>query len=330
MARREKEGSLSHILTILNLTNSPSIVLNGDFKIVCNNTAFSELEEDIIFSIVGAGGLLKKNIIEKIKKGNNKIDLKIKNHNGFTLEVYEIEINKEKFLIGRLIEKVVKLNECEIIKLLAHELKTPILNISLNIDQMLKRNSTDGDLSNKLLKIKKQILKLSNFVEIFIDFAKCGSGFSPQIEKFAIEELVEHIKENVEPFFAGTNLSFKIEIDKDCPEEVESDFELLSKTLINFITNSIKFTEKGFVKLKISSEKRKLRFSVIDTGSGIDKEILKEIFKPFKRGKCGKRITGSGLGLSVASYFAKLLNGKIEVESEKEKGSVFSLILSLK
>ena len=133
----------------------------------------------------------------------------------------------------------------------------------------------------------------------------------------------------------------KLEFTFECAEEkimIKADEQRLRQVILNLIENSIKYTEKGFVKVKcqmsdVSAEggsasggkgQKSVLFSVSDSGLGIKKEVLPEIFDQFKRAKEARQIQGTGLGLFIAREIVKAHNGEIWAESEGEgKGSRF-------
>ena len=104
----------------------------------------------------------------------------------------------------------------------------------------------------------------------------------------------------------------------------------MSQILINLIGNSVKFTEKGEIKLELKEQKDYYLFSVSDTGIGISKELVERIFDSFIMGETGytKRYEGAGLGLTICKRLIQLLGGRIWVESKLGKGSTFYFTLA--
>jgi signal transduction histidine kinase len=108
-----------------------------------------------------------------------------------------------------------------------------------------------------------------------------------------------------------------------------SDGNKIDSILINLVKNSIKFTNEGFIEMGCRREKTKVLFYVRDTGIGIPKEKQKVIFNRFLQLDSGesRKYEGSGLGLSIAQAYTKMLGGNIWVESEPGKGSIFYITL---
>ncbi|MDQ3394878.1 MAG: ATP-binding protein, partial [Bacteroidota bacterium] len=124
-------------------------------------------------------------------------------------------------------------------------------------------------------------------------------------------------------------------IDDDVPEWIKGDYTKLNQILNNLISNAIKFTEEGSVSLDIYMQSQTkgqitLLFEVSDTGIGIPKDKLEHIFDPFHQASSStsRKFGGTGLGLSIIKNMVELQKGKIEVESEEGKGSVFKMYLT--
>jgi len=112
---------------------------------------------------------------------------------------------------------------------------------------------------------------------------------------------------------------------------VYGDEKKLKQILLNLLSNSAKFTDKGSIALNIERKDEKIRFTVEDTGIGIPESKLKEIFLPFKQlSDLLNKSDGTGLGLSISYNFVKIMGGELEVESIHGKGSKFSFQIELR
>jgi two-component system sensor histidine kinase VicK len=116
-----------------------------------------------------------------------------------------------------------------------------------------------------------------------------------------------------------------MELGADLPR-IKFDKEKIMQVLINLLANAIKYSESGPVVVRTRLEKNEIQISVRDSGQGIQPEELGEIFKPFVQAK-GKKKGGTGLGLAIAKEIVLAHHGKIWVESEIEKGSIFYFTL---
>lgn len=125
-------------------------------------------------------------------------------------------------------------------------------------------------------------------------------------------------------------------MDPDLPPLLLGDPIRIRQILTNFLSNGVKFTERGSVSLSVKLIERdwegvKLKFSVSDTGIGIGEELMEQLFTPFRQGESflSRNYDGAGLGLSISKKLADLMGGTLTVESTLGKGSVFSLIIPL-
>ncbi len=149
-------------------------------------------------------------------------------------------------------------------------------------------------------------------------------------ELFSVKEPVEMIVENLEPFAREKGLEISFRADGTLPQ-VESDKSKLHKVLQNIVGNALKFTDKGSVTVSASSDPDNIYIRVADTGIGIPKNELPFIFEEFRQvdGSSSSRFEGTGLGLTIAFKTAKMLGGKISVQSDVGKGTVFTLTLPI-
>ena len=133
------------------------------------------------------------------------------------------------------------------------------------------------------------------------------------------------------------NLKFVIEYDETVPEKLYGDEVRIRQILINLLTNAVKYTEKGSITLQVGWEKKSkdlllLNITVKDTGIGIRQEDQKKLFQSFQRvdERKNRNIEGTGLGLSITKRFLELMGGRIDVKSEYQKGSEFSVVIPQK
>jgi signal transduction histidine kinase len=123
-----------------------------------------------------------------------------------------------------------------------------------------------------------------------------------------------------------------LELRCDIPPEplrMNSDVDKIRQVLVNLGGNAVKFTDRGYVRVSLSSTRTEARFAVEDSGPGISKQDISLLFRPFSQLDTGltRRHGGTGLGLYVSRTIATLLGGRIEVQSTPGQGSVFTLVL---
>lgn len=231
---------------------------------------------------------------------------------------------------------------------MSHELRTP-LNSLLILAQQLFENA-EGNLNDKQIRYAKTIHScgddLLQLINDILDLSKIESGFiTANISKVRFAEICSFVETTFKPLSEAKSLKFRIELDPDLPEEVDTDSQRLNQILKNLLSNSFKFTEKGEIRLRIFEARKSWRpgtptldkasrvvgFSIIDSGIGIPADKQTIIFEAFQQaeGSTSRKYGGTGLGLSISRGLAELLGGTIELESEVGKGSAFTLFLPI-
>jgi hypothetical protein len=120
------------------------------------------------------------------------------------------------------------------------------------------------------------------------------------------------------------NLFLSYEIVYSLPKFVRTDEKRLRQILLNLLSNAIKFTDQGIVRFKVIYYEGIIRFEIEDTGIGISKQNISDIFVPFKQiGDKPRQLEGTGLGLSITKQLVELIGGKLQVQSIPNKGSLF-------
>jgi signal transduction histidine kinase/CheY-like chemotaxis protein len=123
---------------------------------------------------------------------------------------------------------------------------------------------------------------------------------------------------------------FEVDISAELPEVVRADEKRLRQVVINLIGNALKFTDRGAVRFRVAPHEGKIRFAIEDTGIGIPKNRINQLFKPFSQlSDAARNAEGTGLGLALSQRLVHLMGGTIEVDSEPGRGSIFSFELDL-
>lgn len=218
---------------------------------------------------------------------------------------------------------------------MSHELRTP-LNAIIGYSEMLEEEAEDygyEEITLDLQKIQSAGSHLLDLINNILDLSKIEAGrMELFIESFFVEQLVEDVQFAVQPQVEknGNVLDIKI---LDDVGTMASDLTKVRQTIINLMSNAAKFTENGSVTLTVSrskeSEKDWLRFAVKDTGIGMSTEQLQEIFKEFTQADVSttRKYGGTGLGLTISRRFSQMLGGDINVESELNIGTTFTIVL---
>jgi len=213
---------------------------------------------------------------------------------------------------------------------MSHEIRTP-LNAILGLTSLLKDSDVDADREEiiKLMDISSR--SLLGIVNEILESAKIDAGKIEIIRsKTNITDLVKNICEVTMPMANEKGLRLFYEIDEKVPAMIMADSLRLNQILMNLISNAIKFTNSGSIKVSLmlkekNNEKALLEFRIRDTGIGISKSSMEKIFTRFEQieDKTWQKFGGTGLGLSIVKRLIELKGGTLKVESEIGKGSTF-------
>ena len=213
----------------------------------------------------------------------------------------------------------------------SHELRTPLTALAgyeeLLVDQVI------GPLSENQLDVLERMRSvtqhLASVIEEVLAFSSLDEGREVvRPTDFLAADLVRAVAAFIEPLAKQKRLSL-VTIVPDVPIRMTSDVDKVRQVLVNLAGNAVKFTDAGQVRLELRREDEQVSFAVRDTGIGIARRDMDRLFKPFAQLDTGltRRHGGTGLGLYISRGLAELLGGRIEVESEVKKGSVFTLVL---
>ncbi len=260
---------------------------------------------------------------------------------GETQRFYRLRANPMKDSEGRLLgavavlEDVTHLREVdrlktEFIGVASHELRTPVTSLMLSV-QLLEEGAV-GELTKEqreLIALQKEDLgRLERMMHDLLDVTRLEAGVTPpRFELVPSRELISGAIKSVSAYAEAQKVILTMSLLENLPP-VRADRGQVSRALINFLNNAIRHTPQGG-SVTLSAEQEStgsVRFSVEDTGSGIPKEYLAKIFDRFVQVPGATR-GGAGLGLAIAKSIIETHGGNISVNSEPDKGSVFSFAL---
>jgi hypothetical protein len=218
---------------------------------------------------------------------------------------------------------------------MSHEIRTPMNGI-LGFSALLKNPSLTGDQQQEYIRIiEKSGIRMLNIINDIVDISKIEAGqMKVDLEYTNINKMIEYIYKFFKPEAEGKSILFSCK--NGLPSEkaiVKTDREKVFAILTNLVKNAIKYTNSGSLEfgynLKSNKEPAELEFFIKDTGIGIPQDRLEAIFERFVQADISdkKALQGAGLGLTISKAYVEMLGGKIWVESEVGKGSIFYFTL---
>src|SRR6056297_339618 len=226
-------------------------------------------------------------------------------------------------------------SKSEFIASMSHEIRTP-MNSILGFADVLEQELDNPVMVDYVESIQSSGKTLLSLINDILDFSKIEAGKTEiKYKPVSVRHLIHDIAEIFKFSAQKKNLDLLTEIDDAIPDHLLLDELRIKQILLNLVSNAVKFTEQGYVKIKantvgLSDDSMQLLISVEDTGIGIAEKHQQNVFRVFEQmeGQDSKRYGGTGLGLAISNKLAALMNGEIMIESETNKGSIFTLKLN--
>lgn len=217
---------------------------------------------------------------------------------------------------------------------MSHEIRTPI-NTIIGLNEMILREDISDEIAENAINIQNASKMLLTTINDILDLSKLESGKMDIVPtQYEISSMFSDLVNLVWIRAHQKNLEFKVDIDPEIPSMLYGDEVRIKQVVTNLLTNAVKYTNTGSVTLtakceRIAADQILLRISVQDTGMGIRKESLDDLFSSFKRvdETENRNIEGTGLGLSISKQLMEMMGGKLTVDSVYHQGSTFTIEL---
>lgn len=222
----------------------------------------------------------------------------------------------------------------EFLATVSHELRTPLNSITGYTGILLEGigGSVDSEAHTLLQRVQKSSGQLLALINDILDLSKIEAGrLEIAAKPINAPQLLQDVVNQVQVMATAKKLDLRLDVAPDFPTPVYFDSERLIQVAMNLISNAIKFTEKGHVRVSLSTEAQHMVLSVSDTGVGIPREAQGYIFDEFRQvdASSKRRYGGTGLGLAIVRKIVQAMDGTIQVESEVGHGSTFTVRLPL-
>lgn len=210
---------------------------------------------------------------------------------------------------------------------ISHELRAPLNGILCALD--ILQNDQLNQTQREIIGLASQSANyLSEVINNQLEFSRLESNqVTVTIKEVAILDLLDQVMQMICLKARQKGLALKVIVMPDVPLRVETDSLYLRQILTNILSNAVKFTEQGYISVRVRCHNNQLEISIADTGKGISEKIQEKIFDPYVREQAHG--SGTGLGLAIAAHLSKIMNGMIQLKSKPGCGTCFTLSLPL-
>ncbi|KAF4995857.1 hypothetical protein FGRMN_4814 [Fusarium graminum] len=277
---------------------------------------------------------------KRSQEGNATNDTYIEGVIGVIMDVTELKVREEalekqskekrKAMANEAAAKEANRLKSQFLANMSHEIRTPITGV-LGMAELLAGMELDEEQQDYVENIQSSATSLLTVINDILDFSKVESGrLDIEEVQFSLSHIVKEVGKMLQFAVERKNLDFQ----SDIGDGIENDLVVIGdpgrvrQILTNLLTNSIKFTNQGYVRFSVTAEREttesiEVRFTVEDSGIGIQEDVHKKLFQPFSQGDAStaRRFGGTGLGLTICKNLLDLMHGRITLESNVGVGT---------
>ncbi len=362
--RRELARERALLRAVLDNMDEGVVVSDAGFKVVAYNQRFVEYyavppevtqaadpQREMARFMVARGALDVQAAFRTWREGSHGATFEVSRPDGRVLEVHSNPLPEGGFVSTYIDVTDSKRAQAELVRMrqfaeaandaksrflaaMSHEIRTP-MNGVLAMLELLHDTGLDAEQDSMVEIVRESASSLLKIIDDILDFSKIEAG-KLDLERIDISPrtIVESVVETLAPQARRKGLELTSRIDPRVPPAVQGDPVRLRQVLFNLVGNAIKFTEMGEVAVAVACQGdgplATLRFSVRDTGIGLDAEAVSRLFQPFSQADTSttRRFGGTGLGLSISTRLVELMGGRLTVESEPGCGSTFAFAIA--
>lgn len=258
-------------------------------------------------------------------------------YTGVARDITELKQTQRELFHAKEKAEQASLAKSQFLSIVSHEIRTP-MNAVIGLTHFLMEESPRPDQLENLKTLKFSAESLMALINDILDFNKIDSGkIELENVSFDLRVLINRIVHSCSFQAKEKGLKISAEIDGEIPQGLTGDSVRISQILNNLISNAVKFTEKGEVKIVVklvetNENKCQIKFKIKDTGIGIPEDKMESIFEAFTQASSAttRKFGGSGLGLAIVKRLLELHDSKIKVYSKVNVGTIFEFELNFK
>lgn len=340
-------GCNNAVAKLLGLKSPEEVIGKTDLELPWSNNAKTIIKNDQ--KVIDTGSVISGEEVIKAKHDEDftffvvKMPLKNKKGEiigtiGSSIDITQRKKMEEELKQAKIAAEAASRAKSLFIANMSHDIRTPLSGI-VSMSKFLEDVATTDDEKKFACWVNESGIQLLNLLNDILDLISLDNVDENALreETFDLRRFTEELVKLERPTTSIKHLDLLYEIEKQVPPYVVTDRIKLHRVLLNLIGNSIKFTETGYIKIKINflnqdDQTVKLKFSIEDTGVGIPKEAQSKVFDRFFKVKASYQDAhkGHGLGLNIAQTYVNLLGGQLALTSTEGKGTTFYFSLSLK